>query len=32
MYEAYRHDLMDQRTYVNKVILEKEENNERITN
>ena len=32
MYEAYRHDLTDQRTYVNKVILEKEENYERITN
>jgi hypothetical protein len=31
MYKAYRHDLMDQRTYVNKPILTKEEN-ERVIN
>ena len=32
MYESYRHDLTDERTYINKVILEKEGKDERIIN
>ena len=32
MYEAYRHDLTDEKTYVNKVVLEKEGEDERIIN
>jgi len=32
MYESYRHDLTDERTYINKVILKKEGKDERIIN